>query len=88
MAGSLLLMTGAHAQTATPASEPGVEIYLPDAFAEFLPQNANDLVRRLPGFQIDRSKLDETVLDLARSEGAEVLRPARVRAVETSWPVS
>ena len=33
--------------------ETGVEIYLPAAFAEFLPQNAQDLVRRLPGFQVD-----------------------------------
>ena len=33
--------------------ETGVEIYLPVAFAEFLPQNAQDLVGRLPGFSID-----------------------------------
>ena len=84
MAGSLLLMTGAHAQTATPASEPGVEIYLPDAFAEFLPQNANDLVRRLPGFQIDEG---DDVRGLSGAQGNVLINgrrpPARSGSIGT-----
>lgn len=74
MAGSLLLMTGAHAQTATPASEPGVEIYLPTAFAEFLPQNANDLVRRLPGFQVDEG---DDVRGLSGAQGNVLINGRR-----------
>ncbi|MEC9250243.1 MAG: TonB-dependent receptor [Pseudomonadota bacterium] len=84
MAGSLLLVTGAHAQTATPASEPGVEIYLPDAFAEFLPQNANDLVRRLPGFQIDEG---DDVRGLSGAQGNVLINgrrpPARSGSIGT-----
>lgn len=84
MAGSLLLMTGAHAQTATPASDPGVEIYLPDAFAEFLPQNANDLVRRLPGFQIDEG---DDVRGLSGAQGNVLINgrrpPARSGSIGT-----
>ena len=33
---------------------------------------------RLPGFQVDRARLDEHVLDLARQAGCELFRPARV----------
>ncbi len=33
---------------------------------------------RVPAFQIDRSRLDEHVLSLAREAGAEILRPAKV----------
>src|SRR5579864_3737198 len=33
---------------------------------------------RLPGFQVDRQKLDEHVLALAREAGCELFRPARV----------
>ncbi len=43
---------------------------------------------RLPSFQLDRSKLDEHLLRVAAEEGCEVLRPAKVRAVEHDWPVS
>ena len=42
----------------------------------------------LPTFQLDRSRLDETLLGTARREGAEVLRPARVRDVEPGDPIS
>ncbi|MEM7051352.1 MAG: NAD(P)/FAD-dependent oxidoreductase [Acidobacteriota bacterium] len=42
----------------------------------------------LPTFQLDRSKLDETILEHAAEGGAEILRPARVKAVEHGWPVS
>jgi flavin-dependent dehydrogenase len=37
---------------------------------------------RLPGYQIDRSVLDEHVLATAVAEGATVLRPVRVRRVQ------
>ena len=43
---------------------------------------------RLPSFQLDRAKLDQHLLDTARSEGAEVMRPARVVDVELGWPES
>ncbi len=33
---------------------------------------------RTPGFQLDRSRLDEHVLGVARAEGADVWRPAKV----------
>jgi len=36
---------------------------------------------RTPGFQLDRSRLDEHVLGLARAEGAEVWRPAKVAEI-------
>jgi flavin-dependent dehydrogenase len=45
-------------------------------------------VPRLPSFQLDRAKLDERLLELAAAEGAELLRPARVAAVELGWPSS
>ncbi len=37
---------------------------------------------RLPTYQLDRSTLDQHVLDTAQAEGCEVLRPARSTAVE------
>ena len=37
---------------------------------------------RLPAFQLDRSKLDTHVLELARQAGCEVRRPATVRELE------
>lgn len=42
----------------------------------------------VPSFQLDRSKLDEHLLHLARAEGAEVARPAKVVEIETGWPES
>ncbi|HSB35860.1 MAG TPA: NAD(P)/FAD-dependent oxidoreductase [Thermoanaerobaculia bacterium] len=36
---------------------------------------------RTPGFQLDRSRLDEHVLGVARAEGAEVWRPAKVTEI-------
>jgi flavin-dependent dehydrogenase len=39
---------------------------------------------RLPGFQVDRAKLDEHVLALARAEGCEVWRPAKATAVDVA----
>ena len=35
---------------------------------------------RTPSFQLDRSKLDEHLLEVAREEGSEVWRPAKVTA--------
>jgi flavin-dependent dehydrogenase len=37
---------------------------------------------RTPSFQLDRSKLDEHLLKVARDEGSEVWRPAKVTAFE------
>jgi len=45
-------------------------------------------VPRLPSFQLDRGKLDEHLLTIAANEGCEVLRPARVTALEHGWPQS
>lgn len=45
-------------------------------------------VPRLPSFLLDRSLLDEHLLATARAEGAHVLRPAKVTAVELGWPES
>jgi len=42
----------------------------------------------VPSFQIDRSRLDESVLDTARGAGCEILRPAEVTAWEEGWPES
>src|SRR6185295_13215477 len=47
---------------------------------------------RIPGFQVDRAKLDEHVLKLAVQEGAELWRPAKILEValpeETGTPES
>ena len=45
-------------------------------------------VPRVPAFQLDRSRLDQSLLELAESEGVEVLRPAKVTEVETDWPAT
>jgi len=37
---------------------------------------------RLPTYQIDRSKLDQHLLEMARDEGCEVLRPATIKSFE------
>jgi len=41
-----------------------------------------------PSFQLDRSKLDEHVLAQAIAAGAELLRPAKVTAVDLAFPQS
>lgn len=43
---------------------------------------------RLPSFQLDRGKLDQYLLELAQQEGCEVLRPAKVKAYDDTWPCS
>lgn len=43
---------------------------------------------RLASFQLDRSKLDQYLLALARQEGCEVLRPAKVKTLDDGWPTS
>ncbi len=45
-------------------------------------------VPRLPSFLLDRSTTDEHLLAVAEDAGAEVLRPAKVAAVELGWPES
>ncbi len=66
LAGAALTGTSVLAQSADPAGEAGVEVYLPSAFAEFLPQNAGDLVGRLPGFQVDEG---DNVRGLSGAQG-------------------
>ncbi len=43
---------------------------------------------RLASFQLDRAKLDQHLLDTAKMQGADVMRPARVVEVENGWPES
>jgi len=45
-------------------------------------------VSMLPSFQLDRSRLDETLLRLAEEAGADVMRPARLDHVQPAWPES
>jgi flavin-dependent dehydrogenase len=45
-------------------------------------------IPHLPSFQLDRARLDGQILALAEAEGAAVLRPAKVLAVEHGWPQS
>lgn len=45
-------------------------------------------VPRLPSFQLERAVVDQHLLDTARDEGAEVMRPAKVASVELGWPAS
>src|SRR5438876_9650076 len=40
--------------------------------------------RRLPGFQVDRAKLDSHMLDLAERAGCELLRPAKVANLDVN----
>jgi flavin-dependent dehydrogenase len=42
----------------------------------------------MPSFQLDRSKLDEHVLEQAVAAGAELLRPAKVTSLELAFPSS
>ncbi len=45
-------------------------------------------VPRLPSFQLERAAVDQHFLDTAEAEGVEVMRPAKVAAVELGWPES
>ncbi len=45
-------------------------------------------VPRVPAYQLDRSRLDQSLLELAAAEGSEVRRPAKVTEVELGWPRS
>lgn len=40
----------------------------------------------MPSFQLDRPTLDDHLLKLAKSEGVEVRRPAKILGVEGEWP--
>lgn len=67
----LLVLSGvAGAQT----PEAGVEVYAPSAFTQFLPQNASDLVQRLPGFQIDEG---DEVRGLSGAQGNVLINGRR-----------
>ena len=75
MAGLVLAASLSVASADAQASnEPGVEVYLPSAFEEFLPQNANDLVRRLPGFQVDEG---DDVRGLSGAQGNVLINGRR-----------
>jgi flavin-dependent dehydrogenase len=45
-------------------------------------------VPKLPSFQLDRATFDEAALGRAVAAGCELLRPAKVTAIETGWPQS
>ncbi len=45
-------------------------------------------ISALPSFMLDRSKLDEKILDDAVEDGVDLLRPARVRDANLGWPES
>jgi len=49
---------------------------------------SSELVPSLPSFQLDRARLDQSLLELCADEGAEVLRPARVVDVELGRPTN
>ncbi len=42
----------------------------------------------VPSFQLDRSVLDQHVLELAVQEGCKLMRPARVKQYQEAWPAS
>lgn len=43
---------------------------------------------RLPAFQLNRSVLDEHLLEKASSQGVEIRRGVRIREIEQDWPES
>jgi flavin-dependent dehydrogenase len=53
---------------------------------EQMAEVGTDSLPQMPSFQLDRSVLDEHVLEKARELGAEVLRPAKVVEVELERP--
>ena len=75
MAGLVLAASlSAVSADAQASDETGVEVYLPSAFEEFLPQSANDLVRRLPGFQVDEG---DDVRGLSGAQGNVLINGRR-----------
>lgn len=70
----LILAIPARVQAADTAAESGVSVYLPTAFAEFLPQHAGDLVSRLPGFQLDEG---DDVRGLSGAQGNVLINGRR-----------
>lgn len=69
----------------------GLRFWFNDGHDRALDQMAELGPYKLPGmnsFHLDRAALDEHVLDVARQEGAEVVRPARVAQIELGWPQS
>ncbi len=49
---------------------------------------SSELIPSLPSYQLDRSRLDQSLLDMCQAEGTEVLRPAKVKKFEQEWPKS
>lgn len=45
-----------------------------------------ELIPSLPSYQLDRARLDQSLLEMCTAEGAQVLRPAKITAVERDWP--
>jgi flavin-dependent dehydrogenase len=43
-------------------------------------------IPKLPSFQIDRSRIDEAALAAATAAGCELVRPAKVTAIDLDWP--
>lgn len=60
----------------------------PDRTLSAMSEIGPNEVPRLPAFLLDRAVLDEHLLATARAEGAEVVRPATVEAIELGWPES
>jgi len=48
----------------------------------------SELIPSLPSFQLDRARLDESLLGLAEKEGCHIVRPARVVDTDLGWPRS
>ncbi len=69
----------------------GLRFWLTDGHRRSLHQMTEVGARNLPhvpSFQLDRSKLDEHLLEIADEEGCDVVRPARVVEVEHGEPNS
>jgi flavin-dependent dehydrogenase len=60
----------------------------PDATLEEMCEIGPLEAPRLPTFQLDRAKLDESLLAEAAAAGIEVARPARVADLALGWPAS
>ncbi|MEE8525989.1 MAG: tryptophan 7-halogenase [Thermoanaerobaculia bacterium] len=72
-------------------SKHGLRFWLTDGRHRSLAEMTEVGARELPhvaSYQLDRAKLDQHLLEVAGSEGCEVMRPARVIEVEHDWPRS
>ncbi len=70
----------------------GLRYWFTDGSAEMRLSEMTEIgpreVPRLPTFQLDRAKLDESLLRVASEAGVEILRPAKVGATGLAWPES